>query len=1796
MAKNLSLTLSGSGNLAQSLDKVKDAARGAANKLEDVQDAANDIAGSLEAAASSANDLEENLENISQAATAAKKGTSQLDSESRDLVISLEGASVKLDDVASSSLKAGAGATVGADAFDQFEEQSQELRNSLGQLTAAIGAESAAAGASVAPNNAAAKSMDNMGDEAAEARNKMAGAASMAELLSLKSSALSINVGAFTIALRNLTTQVPLLVASLGNLVTAFSAVAAAIGTVGVGGFAVALGGAVAHAEEIAGPMATIEEKMQAMQAIGKEFMSMLREAIQPLVEMEGAANAFISLLEGIATTVRTFSQAIADSYADGPLREAITTLTDAWMDNIVAISDAFSIMVRRMESAGLFEVFADGIGALDDFIIFFTNAMEDMMRISSAVAGNGDLQNFLEELMQVGRQVAGGLAPLINDFLEVVALVAGEISALGSESIGTAVQIVALGVAVSKVVGIVSGIAQPFAIFAGHLGDIVNKSNSVTEAMGRMARRMVLGLSSISGGFASLTQVIQTAMPFLDPDNNNMEEMFDAMGRADGLFGKVKAGFASLASSLTGGVFADATSGVRQLGAELGGNLLNAMNRTTAAAQDDWMMAFSAQQMDELDRATGEWNAFKQRTGGTVRELGNSIKSSVTDMVSTFNQLPGMVAGGINSMTDNIAAGFYRAGFAVDGLGDRLRNIGSLTGWASSIRQRVGDLFQQFGILISGPIESFGESVDKAAARARSAVSDALQPFRDFGSRVLQTGRNARQMGASFLGTLGDVRDSVSQSAGDMRRLIRRTLLFQQIGDGEGATSFIRTNDILGNLRDSVGRTSERIRTRLLGALVDVSNASTDARSALSNRLGTALEGARERARSFGRSMLYAAVVASNGISDMTSAVNSRLAGLSSSFSSAVDSARFFGGALRAATTGIATDSFLEGLQERLGTGIPTLSPDNVMHLGPRTINTEDLQASDIRGVLRANYITPVVDSFRDMKGRAFSAVTDAFSAINSGFGDFASRLAGGPLTSLRGSLFKVGDAFSEFELSTDMTFTGFISGVKSMAASALGAIPGVSLLQERIDEVGDEGKDLGLVNGMFALLRSRVSSSILPTITLGNAFQTLSLRMARSGGIIGLFGEALQSVSAAMKGQITLTRGLKGAYASLVGASAGASAGELAYATASTIASAATSLLTGGISTLLGILSTLALALGGIVVVMAALIAVLGTAAAGLMMLGQSGKDAEGIIEGLKNTLNDIADAVMPLVVASGNAMIDIFNSILYPIKALIDGFKDMAVQLGFMEEGGGASGMDMLASSAEWLADVVAQVGDAFRKASGAVTGAINQMMGALTAFLVDINFGDKVRKYISVLRELYNKALPKIKEALQQYVIKYFNLVKDLIDNLIGSIMNIAGAFSEALNLGGIDFGSIMGALKSFGMFLISLIDPIMNLVGSITAGFKQIYDIVIFVVEGALLYVAKAIGLVVDLVVAFMEGLTGMSAGEMAGGIMDAFGMIASAVGPVINAIAGIIDALVVMTDIAMAILGPVGGALLGVFDVIASVLMPIVRGIGQMFRWVFGNIVSVVTGAIDFIMRYFQTLWDMVQLVLSGNIMGAFKRLGEFIMNSLGGILNFVVSKFKSLGMIIYNAFGAVIDAIINAFLGIPDTLSSMFGQIISGIKNAISGAWNNTIAGFELIPSFEIGGIPNTPFDGISYDGLEIPSIDAGGGGGSDGGGSGSSSGSGGGGGGSSGPGDSNKTEEDLFSGLDTMGGLGNAAKEEATGGSPSQVNYQEGDTMNQYNQDISADPEDKAQLSRIAKDAMEEANSFARRQQGGQ
>jgi len=653
-------------------------------------------------------------------------------------------------------------------------------------------------------------------------------------------------------------------------------------------------------------------------------------------------------------------------------------------------------------------------------------------------------------------------------------------------------------------------------------------------------------------------------------------------------------------------------------------------------------------------------------------------------------------------------------------------------------------------------------------------------------------------------------------------------------------------------------------------------------------------------------------------------------------------------------------------------------------------------------------------------------------------------------------------------------------------------------------------------------------------------------------------------------------------------------------------TALSGASRTLSFSISSVSAAVTTLILTLTGLVTVFVAILGIIGVAAAALLKLGSSGKDADDIISGLKETLTEVGDAALPLVVELGNTVIDIFNSILYPIKALIEGFEDIAVRLGFISESTGeaTSKMERFESLMNGLTDIVDSVGDAFRQLSGAVTRSITIMLDKLEEFLVDIKFGEKVRGYISFLKDFYNDAIPELADALDKYLNTTIEKTQYLLSELADAISNVMDAFIGAFNLEGLSFDDLMSGLKDFGDYLISLIDPMVNLLLSLGNAFAKLADIIIFLGEGLLVGLAVILGGIVDLAEAFLTGLFGMSGDDMAGGFMDAMSMMAGAVGPVLNALAGIIDAMVIIADVTMAILGPIGAALIGMFEALIDFLVPSIHAIGELFRFVFSDMITVVDGAIDFIVRAFDTLVEMLSMFWTDKgIMDSLEELMDFIVVTIKGLLRFVGSSFKRLGEIIADAFLRALEALVDAFLSIPDTLTKMFNDIVQGIEEAIADAWNSTMAGTTLVPKV---GIPGGP----SYGPIEVPSI------GDDstntevgnrikragavqalsqhrdGTGDGS---------GDDGlykytPPENEADEADLRESVDTFGGLTNASKEALFGGPVPGVEFNEGDTMNQFNQDISADPEDKAQMSRIAKDAMEEANSFARRQQGGQ
>ncbi len=162
------------------------------------------------------------------------------------------------------------------------------------------------------------------------------------------------------------------------------------------------------------------------------------------------------------------------------------------------------------------------------------------------------------------------------------------------------------------------------------------------------------------------------------------------------------------------------------------------------------------------------------------------------------------------------------------------------------------------------------------------------------------------------------------------------------------------------------------------------------------------------------------------------------------------------------------------------------------------------------------------------------------------------------------------------------------------------------------------------------------------------------------------------------------------------------------------------------------------------------------------------------------------------------------------------------------------------------------------------------------------------------------------------------------------------------------------------------------------------------------------------------------------------------------------------------------------------------------------------------------------------------------------------------------------------------------------------GLNDAVYQAANEFSRAFGRAFNAVIGEIkiPEVTIGGQKIAGVEIPEVTIGGqtlggGGGGDDGGSGGFLG-----GGPDTLAGNQVASEDVTGGFgvakDVAGEAASKAGFSAPGGAG--VEYNEGNVQNNYHQNISAKPEDKSMLSRTVKDAMEEANSFARQQQGGQ
>jgi phage-related protein len=1559
--------------LEDALDDVAQASREVSSSLENLDETLSDISASMEVAEQSTGGVTESVDDLRNASAQATKPLDEVGDELSGVTVRAETANITVGQLGQEMQGTAVSAEALQASLDQVSDEASEASRTnllLAQINDKLSTSNLK---TAATSRQAASGIDEMGDEASETTGELIGTASAAELLSLQSSALSINVGAFTVALRNLTTQVPLLVASLGNLSAAFAGLGTAIGAAGIGGASLALGGLLAKAEEAGANLNDFGSVMKALGPTSQSLQEALIEAFRPVIEAEGAIALVDSLMQGLVDTVHSFSSVLAFAFEESfgetaggdELQSLATTFSQigaSFQENIDAINQAFGDLVVRLgdDLAGITDSILSG---LPGFIQGVTVATEEIINIID-VAGDSFGQ-FISEVSNLGRTIGAGLAPVLDSFFGVVADVAEGINSLGEDTLATAVKVGALILAVNRLGGVMGSLVTPVAQVTANLAKFATNADGFLQGFTRTIKGAGKVSAGASSGIRKLSEAFELVISPLGENTSVLKRLNARVRQSKGIFSRAQQSVEDYAESNR--TLRDSLSGVRS-------SISGAVSRVS-----DFVGRFV-----ELPDISGRAASAFESAGNDISEQMFALSTRMASFKTSLQDL--------------------------DGVGDVFSALG---GKISDVTTAIGDKFEV------GVIEAIGQATD---------ANRALQGFFS----------------------------DAEQFAGDKST----------------------------ELAESVNKIGSSIR--------DVIPSAQQMRSAVTRSLGAVLAPIGMLAQGFA-SVGGAAIEAGSKI-------------------------RFFGGALRAATTGTVSDNFIQGLRERFQTGI---IPDNIINLGPDTLNTDDISARQIRSIINNQYISPITESIGELGSR-----------LSSGVGDTLTKIAEGPVDSARKGFMRLGAAFSSDNFAIDDTFGSIASDIREVGGSALRSIPGVEALESAMNDLRDGPGITSRMNNAFASLSEKIRSTAPLTGVLDRGFQGLIKRMALTGGVTTRLAQSMRVLRATMLGNMTLTNGLKAAIASLAGVQGAYSVKAILASVAQSAYAAATTLATAATTALLGVLGSLVTVLGVLTASLAVVVVLVGSVGAALAALGASGQDAESIMQTLMDTLRSIGNALMPAVVESSELMMDVFRSIAAPVGALVDGLKDIGIALGLIDESAASGGlMSMLRGAVSAFTPLLEQAGYFARLLGGELTAAIEQASAMLVKFIEDNNIAGMIDNAVAMFGSLFEEVMA-LQEPFNQFIGTITSSVVPVFQNILSSVSELGGIISSIFGGSGEGGEGFFNTLQMIGEAIIGLVAPALDLIGSVFSAIMGIVNAAIDVFMGFIRVVAGIYGFLNDALGAFISGLLGAEDGgkSLVGFLIDGFMAVIDVLGALMSGISTFID----------------------VFAELFSMLSPI---IGFLFE----GIMSIAN-------------------IVGGVLVGAFEAAGSIIRTVLTTILD---------------AFNTVFGGIVDSLVGFVDSMvaaAQIAADAFTAVPDLFRKAWNNTIGGFELqIPSITLGSnIEQLPEMTIGGQSLTLPEIPGGGGGS-----------------GGSGDGDSPSvlegsefTEEDITSGAGTAAEIGKKGASGVSGamGAPGNVNVEEGDTTNIFNQNISADPEDEAQMGRIAKDAMEEAESFKRRQQGSQ
>lgn len=306
--------------------------------------------------------------------------------------------------------------------------------------------------------------LDDVGNQASEMSVQMNQAAASAGALSgqlgflsaiakassFEFSSLSVNIGPFNVALRNILIQLPMILTGMGTLLAVVTSLAAAFATLASTAGAAVLGGAIAKFEEFSGQF---EDSAEAVEAFMSALKDLFRDAIEPLTT-EANMDLFVDSVNSAARVVNRFSQFFNQMRSD----------VMGFLSGVGGDMEAF------------FEALHDSFAIVEDdllaFINFFVNnapgALMHFARVTEQMSSSigplaSSFANLFNQLIDFAQIIIAAVAPVILGVTKLLATLISIINSVNDTVLVLAIQMTALLVVFVKLEGMIVSLIGGF-------------------------------------------------------------------------------------------------------------------------------------------------------------------------------------------------------------------------------------------------------------------------------------------------------------------------------------------------------------------------------------------------------------------------------------------------------------------------------------------------------------------------------------------------------------------------------------------------------------------------------------------------------------------------------------------------------------------------------------------------------------------------------------------------------------------------------------------------------------------------------------------------------------------------------------------------------------------------------------------------------------------------------------------------------------------------------------------------------------------------------------------------------------------------------------------------------------------------------------------------------------------------------------------------------------------------------------------------------------------------------------